>query len=115
MEHARILFINGAHHLIMVCMVVSMVKANMIQRRTKQLTPSFYDVLDEKITQSRTYQLIRFSIPKQSSKIRRRIMEKILDESDAIGLIEWWSKGSIIHKPKWEFYSILVLEYNGGY
>lgn len=36
------------------------------------------------------------------------MLEKIIQETGAIAMIEWWSKGSIIHKPKSDFYGILV-------
>ena len=86
----------------------------MNQKRDKRPRTFLYEVIDERTTKSRTYQLVRFSLSKGSTKIRKRIMEKILDESGAIGLVEWWLRGSIVQKPKWEFYGILVLERPDG-
>ena len=40
---------------------------------------------------------------------RNRVIDMIMDETDAIGFIEWWTNGSIIHKPKWNFYGVLIL------
>lgn len=59
---------------------------------------------------SRIYQLVRFSISEVSTDKRNKIIQAVLDESGAIGLIEWWTKGSIVQKPKSQFYAILVFE-----
>lgn len=58
--------------------------------------------------------MVRFSLSKRDAKMRKRVMEEILDKSGAIGLIEWWLKDSIVRKPKWEFLGILVLERHDG-
>lgn len=69
-----------------------------------------YKIVDQKVTKTRMYQLIRFFLPKMSTAARKTMMEKILDENGAIGLIEWWIRGSIVQKPKWQFYAILIFE-----
>lgn len=56
-----------------------------------------------------TLVLIRFKLPPMSNKKRKKIIENVLDESDAEALIEFfWTKGSIIYKDKYQFYATLV-------
>ena len=69
-----------------------------------------YQVVNQKVMESRIYQLVRFSLSEVSTGKRRRIVQTILSESGAIGLIEWWTKGSIVKKPKSHFYAILVFK-----
>lgn len=69
-----------------------------------------YTVVARKVTKTRTYQLLKFQLPKMSSEFRRRMFSRILIETNALGLIEWWVKGSIINKPQSHFYAILVFE-----
>lgn len=86
----------------------------MSQKGTTQAGAFSYEVIDERIAETRIYQLVRFSLSKTNATTRRRIMKEILEKSSVIGLIEWWKKGSIIHKPKWQFYCILVLKRSSG-
>jgi hypothetical protein len=66
-------------------------------------------VIGESVLEDRTYRLIRISMPKVSSKTRNKILERILDEENGIGLMEWWDHGSIINKPKHDFYIIIIV------
>ena len=70
--------------------------------------PCLYRILDTKVTNSRTYALVKFSLPDSSTKKRKETLEKIIQETGSIGLMEWWTKGSIVHKPRSNFYGILV-------
>jgi len=64
--------------------------------------------VDTKVMGNRTYALVKFSFPDVSTKKRKEMLEKIIHETGSIAFIEWWSKGSIIHKPRSDFYGILV-------
>jgi hypothetical protein len=70
---------------------------------------SYYQV-SERTSQGRVYRLLRMSIPKTSKEKRRRILDEILNEEKAIGIVEWWTRGSIIHKPKTEFQILVITE-----
>mgnify|MGYP001137920395 CR=1 FL=1 len=67
-----------------------------------------YQILDTKVMGSRTYALVKFTFPDVGAKKRTEMLEKIVRETGSIALIEWWSKGSIIYKPRENFYGILV-------
>lgn len=69
-----------------------------------------YRVLNTKVVNSRVYQLIEVISPSKSSKERSNFLHKLLEETRAVGLIEWWTKGSIIKKPKRQFLCVLILQ-----
>jgi hypothetical protein len=79
------------------------------ERRLKHSAPS-YDVIFQKRTTSRVYRLVKLSLPNVSTNQRKRVIETLLDGRGAIGLIEWWMRGSIVKKPKWQFYCLLVFK-----
>jgi len=45
---------------------------------------------------------------------RKRVFDEVLNDGNAIGFMEFFRKGGIIHKPIWQFYGILVLENKKG-
>lgn len=57
---------------------------------------------------SRVYALAKLSLPQVSRGRRRKVLEKVVQESGLIAVIEWWTKGSIVAKPKSDFLGILV-------
>jgi hypothetical protein len=67
-----------------------------------------YRVINTKVVNSRVYQLIEVVSPSKSSKSRSNFLHRLLEETRAIGLIEWWTKGSIIGKPKEHFLCVLI-------
>lgn len=69
-----------------------------------------YEIVNEWVLQNRTYKLLKFSLPNVSARTRRIILERVLNELGAIGLIEWWLRGSIVKKPRQHFYGIVILE-----
>jgi hypothetical protein len=69
----------------------------------------YYHLVDIKKAGNMTLVLLMFKLPPVSSNKRKKIIEKVLDESDADALIEFfWTKGSIIYKDRYQFYAILV-------
>jgi len=55
------------------------------------------------------YELIEVKILKPvGHKKRTDIINHIIEERNAIGSIEWWTRGSIIGKPMFTFHLILV-------
>lgn len=82
----------------------------MKQKITKRFGPLSYEVAARKIANDRVYLLLRFSFLKDAKITRKRILEKFIDETNAIGMIEWWTRGSIVKKPQLQFYGILVLK-----
>lgn len=69
-----------------------------------------YEIVGERISQGRVYRLVKCSFPDVNARARKRILEKYLDTNGAIGLIEWWTRGSIARRPWRMFYVILVLD-----
>lgn len=69
-----------------------------------------YNTVGEKRLESRVYKLLRFSPTKTDIRLRKKILKKILAEKKAIGTIEWWEKGSIVHKLKVPLEIITVFE-----
>ncbi|MGD6807634.1 MAG: hypothetical protein ACQCN4_11825 [Candidatus Bathyarchaeia archaeon] len=57
----------------------------------------------------RTYQLVEVRILKAvGKKKRKQIINKIIEDRNAIGSIEWWARGSIVNKPMFTFKLILI-------
>jgi hypothetical protein len=67
-----------------------------------------YQVVDTKTLNNRVYQLVEVSSPSKNRATRSESLRKMLNKTGAIGLIEWWAKGSIIRKPKERFRCILI-------
>jgi len=74
----------------------------------KDKKPRNYRVINTKVVGGRVYQLIEVVSPSKSSKERSNFLYRLLEESGAMGLIEWWTKGSIIKKPKRRFLCMLI-------
>jgi len=70
--------------------------------------------MGEKETKVRTYRYLRISILDRSLNTRKRVFDEVLNDGNAIGFMEFFRKGGIIHKPIWQFYGILVLENKKG-
>ena len=68
----------------------------------------YYEILSVERKGSRMLELLKVSLPRVSNKDRNAILYKIMDERGSIGLIEPWTGGSIIHKPKFQFNVIAV-------
>jgi len=70
----------------------------------------------EKLTNNRIYKVVRVKISKSiGNKLRNQILENILEQSGAIGCIEWWYRGSILYKPKFDFDLVLIFRQNVKY
>jgi hypothetical protein len=67
------------------------------------------EIIGKRVLQERIYLLVRCSLPEMSAKARRKVLESYSDRKNAIGFIEWWDRGSILTKPREEFYVIVVL------
>lgn len=67
-----------------------------------------YEIVSEKNANNTTYKLVKNRLLEVSREKRKKILESIMDKEHAFGLIEWWSKGSIVSKPRKEFYIILL-------
>ena len=57
----------------------------------------------------RIYQLERILLPAIGAAARRRILEEVMENAGAIGMIEWWTHG-ILQKPWRDFEVILILK-----
>jgi hypothetical protein len=81
-------------------------------RKTKgsSKTSFYYTVIQHRILNGRDYQLLKITLPSVGRKTRIKMLESFLEDKDAIGIIEWWSHGSIAEKPWREFYIILILK-----
>lgn len=79
-------------------------------RRTTKLDHQLYRIIDQRATSDRIYQLVRFSLSGATPTKRRRVLKRVLEDSDALGLIEWWERGSIVHKPWSRFHAILIVD-----
>jgi hypothetical protein len=73
-----------------------------------QSSRSCYETIDKKLSQDRVYLLVRCSLPDANLKTRRRVLAELLERRNIIGLIEWWTRGSIARKPWREFYVIVI-------
>jgi len=71
---------------------------------------TFYEVVSAKRVGTLGYQLVKFSLPEMSRSKRSEALHKVLEETHAKALIEWWSRGSIVNKPRRQFYCILIFE-----
>jgi hypothetical protein len=67
-----------------------------------------YQVVNTKTINNRVYQLVEVSSPPTNRENRSKSLRKMLNNTGAIGLIEWWAKGSIIKKPRERFRCILI-------
>jgi hypothetical protein len=67
-----------------------------------------YQVVNTKTINNRVYQLVEVSSPSTNRETRSKSLRKMLNKTGAIGLIEWWAKGSIIKKPRERFRCILI-------
>ena len=73
---------------------------------------SFYTIIGEQKFGDQSHVLIRFKIPETSREKRRRILDRVMEETGADALVEcYWTKGSIIHKNQWSFDAILIFEW----
>lgn len=70
---------------------------------------SNWRVINAKVVDKRVYKLIEVISASESSKARSNFLHRLLEETRAVGLIEWWTKGSIIKKPKGQFLCVLIL------
>ena len=52
----------------------------------------------------------KISLPRVSKKNRKKILDGILDESKAFAMMEFWQRRSIVYKPMFEFYVILLYD-----
>lgn len=80
----------------------------MAAKGMKKTSKVSYEIEAELVSLSRIYQLVRFSFPEMSKDARNRTLGRFIDETDAIGLVEWWERGSIIKKPRLRFYAIVI-------
>jgi len=62
----------------------------------------------ERLSEGRAYLLVRCSLPDANPRTRRRVLTELLERRYTIGLIEWWTHGSIARKPWREFYVIVI-------
>jgi len=74
-----------------------------------------YEVMDVKNSVNRSYAFIKVYSPYKGKNARKKFLEKILDKTDAIGIVEWWTSGGIIRKPKHHFNCILILKGTNTY
>lgn len=70
---------------------------------------SDYRVISEKVVPGRVYKLIEVTSSSTYSKTRSNFLHKLMERANAIGLIEWWEKGSIVRKPQNRFFCVLIL------
>lgn len=68
----------------------------------------YHEIVVERHSEDRTYQLVKFSLPDIGRKGRRDAIEELLSRNDAIAAVEWWTKGSIVNKPWEQFYIVLI-------
>jgi len=68
-----------------------------------------YRIVDVKIINSRVYQLIEIRSQFTNRERRADFLQRLVEGTGAIRMIEWWSKGSIVKKPRDAFQCILVL------
>ena len=81
----------------------------MAQMNRKTDLGSYYRVLDRKVIDGTIFRLVNVSLPEMTSRrTRKRILEGIMEEEDAYGMIEWWTKGSIVKKNMTDFHAILL-------
>jgi hypothetical protein len=74
---------------------------------TQQALPD-YQIVNTKTLNNRVYQLVEVSSRSTNRENRSKSLRNMLNKTGAIGLIEWWAKGSIIKKPKQRFRCILI-------
>jgi hypothetical protein len=80
-----------------------------MHKKTKGKGQIVSEVIREDVRDDRIYQLVRFSLPDVSSRKRTLIIHDFLNQANAIGLMEWWTGGSIVKKPRRDFQAVLVL------
>ena len=79
-------------------------------RRTTKLNPQLYRIIDQRATSYRIYQLVRSSLPRATPLKRRRILRRVLEDTDALGLIEWGERDSIVKKPMSRFHAVIIVD-----
>lgn len=70
------------------------------------------DIIHTKLTETRKYQLVKIYLYDINKKLRQKILESLMEETKAMASIEWWTSGSIVHKPKNETSMLLIFENN---
>jgi RNA-binding protein YhbY len=65
-------------------------------------------IVDISIKGKKNYKLIKVKFPNLTSYMRRQILNKIMDDYKSDMMIELWSEGSIIYRPRNEVYYILI-------
>jgi hypothetical protein len=68
-----------------------------------------YEVVEQKFSNGRLCKLVKIALPPVSTRMRRRILEGFLDGTKALGMIEWWARGSLARRPWRNFYVIIIL------
>jgi hypothetical protein len=66
------------------------------------------ETVKERLMEDRAYQLVKCFLPNANLGTRRRVIAELLKRDKTIGLIEWWTRGSIARKPWREFYVIVI-------
>ena len=69
----------------------------------------YFQVIDSKEVNGQTLRLVQFRLPEMTRKVRKGILERIMEEEGVDALIEAISsKGGIVHKDQRRFYAILA-------
>ncbi|MEM2507504.1 MAG: hypothetical protein QXR45_14160 [Candidatus Bathyarchaeia archaeon] len=79
-----------------------------MEQKQRLYETSDYRVVSVKIVNDRIYQLIEISSQFSNREERADFLQKLVETTGAIGLIEWWPKGSIVKKPRNVFRCILI-------
>lgn|GEM_PF-6764050 len=79
-----------------------------MKQKQRVYKASNYQVVGVKIINNRIYQLIEISSQFSNREERANFLQKLVENTGAIGLIEWWPKGSIVKKPRNMFRCILI-------
>ncbi|MEM2980557.1 MAG: hypothetical protein QW385_04200 [Thermoproteota archaeon] len=82
----------------------------MKRKRSNSTVDKYYKILAEKSEKGVIYKLFEFELPCVSGQKRRRILEAVMERTGAYALIEWWTRGSILYKPKYHFHAILLFK-----
>ena len=83
-------------------------KMELRKTKTAVCETSNYRVVSVKIVNNRIYQLIEISSQFSNREERANFLQKLIENAGAIGLIEWWPKGSIVKKPRNIFRCVLI-------
>ena len=83
-------------------------RKRIFMRRATPLS-QYFQVLDSKKVNGQTLRLVQFRLPEMTRKVRKGVLERIMEEDGADALIEVISsKGGIVHKDQRRFYAILA-------